>query len=260
MSGHVLSIVALKGGVGKTFIAHTFAFGLNRLGKRVLMVDMDYQCNLTRVSGCLDIEQDISDVLIDHQPVRDAIKPVRAQQSLVPLDIIRGSKYLSQADRQIGGQAELLIDALDQVRNDYDYIVVDTSPGLGIATLNALVASDSVIIPVLSEITSFDGVEILDEVFWGLRREGYTLDIAGLLVNRDSPTLLVTREVETSLQALALMLNTEIFKTRIREARAPVKGAQQAQKSIFDFAPRHKIAQDCMSVIEEFLRGVERDG
>ena len=253
----IITVINQKGGVGKTATVQSFAAALCRRGEkdepksRVLMVDMDAQCSLTFTTGALPSASDVWDVLFNK---RDA--GIAAIHTHTYGDIVRGSPYLAASEKEFGGRADVLLDALDAVRDDYDYILVDTPPGLGIVSANCLAASDCVIIPVTSEAMSLQGAYALRQSIETLRAAGYVIDIAGLLVTKYNPRSALARQIEPALRQTAADLGTRVFDTRIR-ACAPMAAALTYQEDIFTYAPKSNAAADYAAAVEEFLKGLE---
>ena len=130
---------------------------------------------------------------------------------------------------------------------------MDTPPALGILTINALTACDSVIIPAQADIYSLQGVEQLAETIKPVKKyTNPTLTIEGILLTRYSPRSVLSREVAELAEQLAAKLGTRLFKTTIREAIA-VKEAQISQRSLFSYAPKAKVTEDYSRFIAEIL-------
>ena len=247
--GRMFAIINQKGGVGKTTTAEALAAGLALKGCSVLSIDLDAQGNMTHTSRASTEGATVLGVLMGELDASDAIQHTENG------DIIPASKALAGADAFIKdtGKEYRLREALEPIRGEYDYIVVDTPPALGILTINALTACDSVIIPAQADIYSLQGVEQLAETIKPVKK--YTnpaLTIEGILLTRYSPRSVLSREVAELAEQLAAKLGTKLFKTTIREAIA-VKEAQISQRSLFSYAPKAKVTEDYSRFIAEIL-------
>lgn len=246
----VITVTNQKGGAGKTTTAASLAAGLLLKGYRVLLVDLDGQCNLTYSAGAKRDGATSLGVLTGEVKIEDAI------QHTASGDIVAASKSLSGADAFIKdtGKEYRLKEALESVQGLYDYIIIDTPPTLGILTINALTACNGVIIPAQADIYSLQGVEQLAETIKPVKKYcNPSLKIEGILLTRYSPRSILSREVAELAGQLAAKLGTRVFKTTIRENIA-VKEAQISQQTIFSYAPRANATADYTSFVEEFLR------
>ena len=142
---------------------------------------------------------------------------------------------------------------LDEIRNDYDFAVIDTPPALGILTVNALTACDSVVIPAQADIYSLQGIEQLTKTIAPVRKYcNRSLRIEGILLTRYSSRSVLSREIADLSNQLADKLGTKLFNARIREAIA-VKEAQLKQKSLFEYSPKAGVTEDYSAFITELL-------
>lgn len=248
----VIAIANRKGGVGKSTTAQALTSGLTFKGYTVLAVDLDAQRNLTSTMKAKVETKTALGVLTGDITAKEAIRRTETG------DIIPASKALSGADAILTetGKEYRLKEALEPVEGEYDFCVVDCPPALGILTVNALTAADSVVIPAQADIYSIEGIEDLQEIIQPVRKYcNRSLKILGILLTRYNPRSILSRDVTTIAGQLAGKLGTSLFKATIREATA-VKEAQISQKSLFTYAPKAKVTEDYKAFIEEFLERI----
>lgn len=246
----VIAVTNQKGGVGKTTTCSSICGGLAQLGYKALAVDLDPQGNL---SFSLGIEADdsftIYDVLKGNCELSDAI-----QQGGV-CDVVPSNILLSGLELEMTGVGReyVLREQLSTVSEQYDYIILDTPPALSVLTINAYTASDELIIPMLCEILSLQGIAQLKQTIFAVQRYyNKNLKVGGILLNKYNSRLMLTREVEELAQMIAEQLGTGIYNTRISAgvsiAEAPAHG-----ESIMTYAPKSKSAKEYMALVHEII-------
>lgn len=246
----VISISNQKGGVGKTTTTCALAAGLKKRGFRVLAIDLDPQGNLGfSVGADTETSATIYDVL------KGEVKTQYAIQKTDSMDLIISSILLSGIELEFTdmGREFLLKEALRPIQAFYDYILLDTPPALGILTINAFTASGKIIVPMLSDIFSLQGIAQLHETVERVKKYcNPDLSIAGILLTRYNPRTRLSREVRGTAELIARDLNIPVFDSYIRSS-VSASEAQSLQKNVFDYDPKSHIAQDYAAFLDELL-------
>ncbi len=248
--GFIVSVTNQKGGVGKTTTAVQLGKGLQLFGnQKVLFVDMDPQCNMGYILGVNDgVNPNILDLLTGSMNTEDVISHCG------DIDIIPSSQNLSAVEQYlIGDYREYrLRNALNRVREKYDFIVIDSPPTLGITTINILTASDYVVIPALADVMSLQGIGQLFNTIDAVREYcNPRLKVTGILLNRHVARLLHSKALTEMIEETSVMFGTEVYRTTIRESVA-IREAASARRSIFEYKPGSDQAEDFRSFIAEF--------
>lgn len=225
--GKIISVVNQKGGVGKTTTAVNLTSGLGKLGKKVLLVDIDPQGNSTSGFGVSKRELNCSsyDVLIGQSSIADAL--VKTQFDGV--DIVPSSMDLAGAEIEmidLEKRVEMLKLALSAVRASYDFILLDCPPSLGLITLNALTASDTVLVPIQCEYYALEGLSQLMSTFRSVKRKyNDGLELEGVLLTMYDGRLNLTQQVVSEVKRFfpRKVLATTIPRT-VRLSEAPSYG------------------------------------
>lgn len=244
-----IAIANQKGGVAKSTTASALGAGLFQRGYKVLYVDLDAQANLSYSMGASNKALSSLEVLTGTATAKEAI--VHTPQG----DLIPASTALASADALITetGKEYRLKEALEPVRADYDYIILDTPPALGILTVNALTACNSVIVPVQADIYSLQGIGQLAQTIATVRKYcNPALTIKGILATRYKGRAILTKDMTDLLEDTASQLHTKLYKTHIRDT-VVIPEAQASQQDIFTYSPRSNATADYTAFIEEVL-------
>jgi chromosome partitioning protein len=246
----VLAFANQKGGVAKTTTTLNLGVALVEQGLRVLAVDLDPQGNLTMSQGWNpdEIDRSMFDVLVHRLPISEIVRKNELDVAVSSIDLAGAELALSS----MIGRERALEKALLEVRENYDYVLIDTPPSLGLLTINALVAADGVIVPVQCEYLSLRGLVQLENTL-SMIRENLNPHVAiqGILATMFDRRLLHSREAVEILKENFgdLVLNTKIRKT-VRYAEAPVKG-----QSILKYDPSGEAASMYRDLAKEVLDG-----
>ena len=251
----IIAITNQKGGVGKSTTAEAMAAGLKKRGFRVLAIDTDPQGNLTFAMGgeSGNEEPTIYDVFTGDEKAVDVI------QKLEQADLIPGDLLLSKADMEFTqtGREYKLKKALEHLKELYYYIIIDTPPSLGIITTNAYTAADELIVPMLADAFSMQGILQLNDTVTSVREYcNEKIKIAGILVTRYKGRANISREMRDAIEAIAESLETKAYKTAIREGVA-VTEAQAEKRDLQSYAPKSNPAIDYEQFITEYLEGAK---
>ena len=238
-----------KGGIGKTTTATTLAGILGKKGK-TLLIDADPQGNSSATyQAQIENQATLYDVMVDSDmlPLEDAV------QHMPNGDIVASDPLLGKAEKMLDGDVEGLYrlkDAIEEL-GGYDYIVIDTAPSLNVILYNCLIAADEVIIPVMADAYSMQGLQQLCSTIKAVqRRQNPSLRIAGLLLVKFSGRSNLEKNVQQELQQQAEKLGTKVFQTAIREC-VKTKEAQKAKQLLVDYAPNCTSMQDYQAFVKE---------
>jgi chromosome partitioning protein len=245
----IITVSNQKGGLAKSTTATSLAALFGERG-RTLLIDADPQGNSTDTFRAqTQGRATLFDVILDEEP----LKAEEAIQHTDSGDIIAADKLLTRADEVLSKDINGLFrmqDALSELVG-YDYIVIDTAPAMNTLLYNCLIASTDVVIPVTADRYSLQGLAGLSKTIRQIqKRQNPDLAVAGLLRVRYDPRTRLSKEVQTSLEAIAAGLDTKVFTTSIREC-VKVREAQVNKQTVIDYAPTCTAAIDYRSFVDE---------
>lgn len=246
----VISVTNQKGGVGKTTTSLALTCGLSKKGHKVLAIDLDPQANLTFSLG-----GDTDDGPSVYELIKGEVNPRYAIQRTTCVDLISSSILVSGVELEFTQQGRefLLKNAIQPLLPRYDYIVVDTPPALSVLTVNAFAASDYVVIPMLADIFSLQGIAQLSDTIQRLKQYcNPELTVGGILLCRYDPRTILGRRIRETAEMVAGQVGTRLYNAKIRSSIA-IQEAQTNQVNMFDYAPRSPGIKDYMSFVGELL-------
>lgn len=252
----ILSIVNIKGGVGKTVSTVNMAACLGEFGKKVLIIDADPQSNATQYLNCYSAEKDSTyDVLMDKEiDVNTIIK----NTSVKNVNIIPGNIKLILCENEIindtrRSRENRLKKALDSLKEEYDYVLIDCPPSLGVITTNALVASDYIIVPIKIDKFALDGFGYLLDTLDQIRDEfNPKLEFLGAFITMDKRTA-VNREIKKELKEA---LKDKLFNVSVRENVKVVQSTFK-QKPVITYCKNAISSKDYMALTQEVMQHVK---
>lgn len=248
----VISIANQKGGVAKTTTAGALATGLKKRGFKVLAIDLDPQGNLSDSVGA-----DANNLAGIYEVLKREISPNDAIQKLASFDIIPANIMLAGAEQELSqtGKEHRLKETILPIVHDYDFIVIDTPPALGVLTVNAFTFSDEVIIPTTAGIFAAKGISQLYETINNVKKYcNAKIKIAGILITKYNPRANNNKDMKEVTEQIASFIKAPIYNTYIRPS-VTIEEAQARQVDLFNYKENSTVAQDYSDFVDEYLKG-----
>ncbi len=257
----IISIAMQKGGSGKTTSAINLAAALQKQGKKILLIDVDPQANLTQSLGIVEEpEKNLftelkKEIEGENGNLKDIIIPTKSGLDLIPASIELAGMELELVS--VYGREQLLSWLLKPLEKEYDFIFVDCPPAIGMLTVNALVASRFVLMPLQAEFLPLKGVRSflhhLNNIIRIKNKLGTNIEVLGFILTKYDEHKKMNREV---CQKLEEEFGNKVFHARIRSNMQLAK-AQEAGLDIFNFDKQANGSEDYMGLSAEFLSKIE---
>lgn len=250
----IISILNHKGGTGKTTSTANIGAGLAKLGKKTLLIDIDPQGDLTVGFGKKREDNEIS--------IYEAISDIKYKTALPIVEISKNLHLVPSALDLIGAELELVTRSkresileklISQIEADYDFIIIDCPPAMGLLTLNALVPTDIVLVPLEAEFYAYKGIDrlltIIENVQFNFNPQ---IKIGGVFITRCNPQRVLTDKIKNSIKGFfGDKLFDSFIRVNVAVAEAPING-----QSIFDYSPRSNGAKDYKELVNEILNKI----
>ncbi len=244
------AIITQKGGVGKTTTVNALAASFKKLNKKVLCVDMDPQGNLSFSAGA-----ETDDALTVFDAISGSARVNTCIQETEIMDILPSNILLTGAELEFTGNNRefILKNVLGVVEDDYDIILIDSPPGLGFLTINALSACNYVLIPMLPDIFSLQGlVQVYETIEFVKKATNPKLQIMGIIINKFNKHSKLHREAMGTAKMISENLKIPLFNTCVR-CSEKLSEAHSLQLDIFDYCQRCPGAKDYFKIANEIL-------
>src|SRR5712691_7300692 len=253
----ILTIANQKGGVGKTTTAINLAAAIAQREKKTLLIDLDPQANSTiAFYETSDIQTSMFDVLGDHRAELASI--LRTTKDPM-LSVAPARLTLAKLEQQLAGQFDApykLKDALSPILKDYDYVIIDTPPALGILTVNAMVASTHLLVPIQAAYFAIEGTDDLLETYERIRaRPNPALKVLGVVITLFDKRTNISKDTHGQIRSV---FGGVLFKTRITK-NVRLEESPAYKETIFTFAPKSPGAVEYKKLAGEVIHRVEED-
>lgn len=250
---NIISIVNQKGGTGKTTTALNIYQALKKKGYKTLLIDLDAQANATDQFISVNPKYNIYDVLIGKADINQAIE--RSKNG----DFIASSYNLSVFDIVLSGnnKDKILRNALNGLKSEYDYIIIDNPPVLNLLTINSLTACDHALIVAQADIFSYKSICQIMETIKSIQKNN-NFNVLGIVLTRYNGRTIITQTMTQNLSQLATQCNTTLLNTFIRE-NSSIKETQALKQNLFDYAPKSNGAKDYIKLTDEILSMINKE-
>ena len=250
MIGIVISVALQKGGVGKSTTSQALASTLGFKKKRVLLIDMDSQGNVTYSSGIDTPEHTIFNVLNEDCKIDEALINCKYY------DLLSSDTYLTNIEMSENVEPTILKNAIEPIKSNYDFIIIDTPPALGNLSFNSLVASDYIVITTEPRPFALQGLGALNNTIETIKNNlNPNLKVLGILLIKYHNRTVLNRDIKDMIEDFAKQMNTIVFDATIREGIA-VPEAQTVRQPLIDYAKSSKPNIDYKAFTTELLQKI----
>lgn len=250
----IIAVAIQKGGTGKSTSSLNIAYGLHDRGKRVLLIDGDPQSNATAATGAdaTAEETNLYDVMKGNGRIVDALQTVK-----MGLDLLSVGLAASAADFELTalGREYLLRDALNEINGNYDFCVIDTAPSLGILTMNALTAADTLLIPCELDMFAIQGLTQLSGFIENIRKySNPRLKVAGLVITKYDTRAQLSKALLPVLSEVSERLEIPVIQDIPKSA--DLAKARTLHNSIYEFAPKSRAGLHYSQLVDYLMEGI----
>lgn len=248
----VIVIANQKGGVAKTTTAASLGAGLSRRGYKVLLIDTDPQGNLSDSVGADNQHKPTC-----YEVLKREVQADEAVQHINSFDIIPSNIMLASADVEFTtiGKEQRLKETIQPIENNYDYIIIDTPPSLGILTMNAFTYANEVIIPTKTGIFAATGItQLFQSIETVLKYCNPQLKVVGILITDYDPRTIIGKDIKKLTETIGTHMDVPIYKTTIRHS-VKVEEAQANKTDIYTYDKGNNVSIDYTNFIDEYLKG-----
>lgn len=252
----VIAVANQKGGVGKTTTSHALSARLSKLGFKVLAIDLDPQGNLSSAFGVDNYNKPtIYNLMKNEVTAKEVLQ--KAQNGV---DVIPSNIMLAGCEQELShtGKEHRLKECIEPIKNNYDFIIIDTPPSLGVLTVNAFTASNDILIPTTAGIFAATGINQLNITVTSVKKYcNPNINIIGILFTRFNPRVNISKQVKELTEEISEFISVPIYKIYIRSAIV-IEEAQANHKDIFDYAENSTVSEDYKNFVDEFLKGINK--
>jgi chromosome partitioning protein len=249
----IIAVANQKGGVGKTTTSQALSAGLAERGYKVMGIDLDPQGNFSTACGATIYNvPTVYELMKQEAELKEVIQHMKGGFDMIPANIM-----LAGAEQEISqtGKEHRLQESIEPITGNYDYIIIDTPPSLGVLTVNAFTAASDILIPTTAGIFATTGINQLNTTVKNVQKYcNPNVKITGILFTRFNPRANISKDMKDLTEQLGQYISAPIYKTYIRSAVA-VEEAQAHNTDIFDYAGKSTVAEDYRAFIDEFLKG-----